>query len=314
MAAPGTFQVFAPAYSFIDGKLQEFLGTDVANVIVQVAGPMRLALVLYVMLYGFAILRGSIYEPITDFAIRSLKLALIYMLATTAAYSDWVTQPLFHTLPDALTQAVSGSATPDVGSAFDSFLARAGYLSEKIAKTATPIDWSPVVDSALVYVIGALAAAIGFGVVIVAKVTLALLVALGPIFIACSLFDATRRFFFGWLSQAVNYVVLMALIITIFQMILSLVGDQWGQIDGMDPVVGGGLFIALSILGVIFFLQTPSIAAGIAGGASAGLADFGAAVGFAAAKVGAAAATGGASAGAAAASTGGSLRPARGKS
>jgi type IV secretion system protein VirB6 len=276
----GTFQIFKPAYDFIDGKLDQFLNADVSNVIAQVAGPMRAALVLYVMLYGFAILRGAISEPVVDFAIRSLKLAFIYLLATTVAYSTWVTQPLFHTLPDSLTQAISGAANPDVGSAFDSFLARAGYLSEKISKTATPVDLAPIVMAGVVYVFGALAAALGFGVVIVAKVALALLVALGPIFIACALFDASRRFFVGWLSQAVNYVVLMALIVTVFQMILSLVGDQWGKIDGMDPMSGGALFVALSILGAIFFLQTPAIAAGIAGGASAGLADFGNAVGM----------------------------------
>jgi type IV secretion system protein VirB6 len=39
----------------------------------------------------------------------------------------------------------------------------------------------------------------------------------------------------------------------------------------------GLLFLALCLLAAIFFLQTPAIAAGIAGGASVGLADFGAA-------------------------------------
>lgn len=39
-------------------------------------------------------------------------------------------------------------------------------------------------------------------------------------------------------------------------------------------MIGGLIFIALCLLGAIFFLQTPAIAAGIAGGASAGLADF----------------------------------------
>lgn len=139
----------------------------------------------------------------------------------------------------------------------------------------------PYLVSGAVYVIAALAAAIGFGIVIVAKVTLALLVALGPIFIACALFEASRRFFFGWLSQAVNYILLMALIITVFQLILSLVNDQWGAITGMPPSAGGLVFIALCILGAIFFLQTPAIAAGIAGGASSGLADFGNAIGMA---------------------------------
>ena len=78
-----------------------------------------------------------------------------------------------------------------------------------------------------------------------------------------------------------NYLILMGLIIAVFQMILSLVGDQWGQIDGQNPAAGGLVFMALSILGAIFFLQTPALAAGIAGGASSGLADFGNAVGMA---------------------------------
>ncbi len=270
-----TFSIFQPAYTFVDSKLDAFLHDRASDVIAEVSGPMRAALVLYVLLYGFAILRGAIGEPIVDFAVRSLKLAFIYLLATTVAYSTWVTDPLFHTLPDTLTQAISGAATPDVGTAFDQFFARAAYLGEKIAGNATPLDWAPLILSGAVFIVGATAAALGFGIVLIAKVALALLVALGPIFIACALFDASRRFFYGWLSQAVNYLILLALIITIFQLILALVGDQWAAIDGQDPMSGGLLFLAVAILGAIFFLQTPAIAAGIAGGASAGLADFG---------------------------------------
>lgn len=270
----GSFQIFQPAYAFVDSKLDVFLNARANSVIAEVSGPLRVALVLYVLLYGFAILRGSISEPMMDFAVRSLKLAFVYMLATTVAYSTYVTDPLFHVLPDTLARAISGSGVPDVGAAFDQFFSRAAYLAEKIAKGASPVDFAPWILAAVVYVIGALAAALGFGVVLIAKVALALLIALGPIFIACALFDASRRFFFGWLAQAVNYIVLFALIITVFQLILSLVGQQWGQIDGQDPMAGGLLFIALCLLGAIFFLQTPAIAAGIAGGASAGLADF----------------------------------------
>ncbi len=268
------FAIFQPAYGYVDDQLGVFLDERVSAAIAVVDGPVTAAIVLYVLLYGFAILRGAISEPIVDFAIRSIKLALIYMLATTTAYSSWVTDPLFHVLPSTLTQAISGAGTPDVGVAFDQFFGRATYLAEKIWNQATPMNLAPLILSAVVYVVGAVGAAIGFGIVLIAKVALALLVALGPIFVACALFEATRRYFFGWLSQAVNYLILFALIITIFQLVLSLVDQQWGQIDGADPTVGGLLFLALCILGAIFFLQTPAIAAGIAGGASAGLADF----------------------------------------
>jgi type IV secretion system protein VirB6 len=275
-----SLQIFGPALAFVDGKLDSFLHDRVVGVIALVEGPLRAALVLYVMLYGFAIMRGAISEPIVDFAIRSIKLALIYQLATTAAYSSWIIDPLFHQMPAALTTAISGAPSANLGAAFDQFLNQAAYLGETIARTTTPAHLEPLVVSAVVYGIGALAATLGFGVAIMAKVALAMIIALGPIFVACALFDASRRFFFGWLSQAINYIVLMALVVLIFQLVLSLVVSQWDAIAGQEPLKGGLVFIALSILGAIFFLQTPNIAAGVAGGASAGLADFGRALGL----------------------------------
>ncbi|MBI1198617.1 MAG: type IV secretion system protein VirB6 [Phenylobacterium sp.] len=271
----GDFGVFSAAYLFIDGRLDGFLDAGADRMLAEVAGPLRIALVLYVLLYGFAILRGAIAEPMMDFALRATKLALITLLATTTGYGEWVAQPLFHVLPETLARGISGASSGDAGAAFDQFFARAAYLGQKTAMETSPMNWLPLLIGACVFVIGALAAALGFGITVLSQAALALLIALGPAFIGCALFEATRRYFFGWLGQAVNYLVLYALMLAIFQLVLALVGDQWARIDGQDPVVGSLIFIALSLLGAIFFLQAPAIAAGVAGGASIGLADFG---------------------------------------
>ena len=281
MAGPA---VFSPAYTYVDGQLSTFLGDRLNSVIAQVSGPLRLAIVLYVMLYGVAILRGSIREPFTDFAVRSIKLGLIYMIATTAAYSSWVTQPLFNVLPNTLATAISGSGVTDIGGSFDKFLGYGGALSEKIIKGASFGDIGDYIVAGIIFLVTVVATALGFGILMIGKVALALLVAVGPIFVGCGLFSATRRFFFGWLAQGVNYLTLFALMITVFELVLALVQQQWPNIDGQtNAEVAGMLFCALCILGAIFFLQTPAIAAGIAGGASTGIADFAAAAaGFAA--------------------------------
>ena len=70
------FEVFEPAYGYIDSRLTEFLNARLGDILAEVRGPLAVALVLYIVLYGFAIMRGSISEPIVDFAIRSLKLVL----------------------------------------------------------------------------------------------------------------------------------------------------------------------------------------------------------------------------------------------
>lgn len=276
--------IFQPAYDYVDARLTAVLNDGLSNVISQVEGPLRLALMLYIVLWAYSVIAGRITEPVMDGVLRIVKLCFIYTVATTVAYNDYVTEPLFNDLPDWLAEAISGSGSPGVGPAFDSFFNRGGYLATKIWNSATLTDPGPYLTGGLVWLMTAVCSALGFGIVMLAKVALAVLVALGPIFIACLVFDASRQFFFGWLKQGVNYLVLFALIITIFQIILTLVEDQWGNIDGQaDPNAAGLLFIALCLLGGIFFLQTPNIAAGIAGGAAAGIGDFanGARAGFA---------------------------------
>src|SRR5437879_9469186 len=129
----GGFAIFQPSYDFVDGKLDTFLTQDAGKVMALVSGPLRAALVLYVLLYGFAILRGAIQEPLIDFAIRSLQLALTVTLATTPAYGTWISTPLFHTLPDTLSSAISGHAPDSAGSAFDDFFSTVAYLRANIA-------------------------------------------------------------------------------------------------------------------------------------------------------------------------------------
>jgi type IV secretion system protein VirB6 len=274
--------VFSTAYTFIDSRLDAFLHIHLSNVISLVTGPLRVALVLYIVLYGIAVVRGAIAEPMIDFVVRSIKLCIVLALATTAAYTTNITDPLFQELPNALARAISGSDVSNVGGSFDQFFAYGAVLADKIAKYSTTFDVLAYIISCVVFIVTAIAAALGFGVIVVAKLALALLVALGPIFIACSIFEGSRRFFFGWLAQAVNYIVLFALMITVFELVLALMKSEWPNIDGETNLkVAGMVFSALCLLGAIFFLQVPGIAAGIAGGASTGVADFFAAGNFA---------------------------------
>jgi type IV secretion system protein VirB6 len=76
-------------FAFVDGQfqnpLQNFISIGTSNIANWVVGPITVALTLYVVLYGFLILRGSVQEPITDFAFRAMKLAVILMLVRNAA-------------------------------------------------------------------------------------------------------------------------------------------------------------------------------------------------------------------------------------
>lgn len=266
--------VFAPASMFVDARLLSVVADRVSGLAGEVAPALRVALVLYVVLYGYAILRGVVSDPVMDFAIRAIKLAFVYAIAVTPAYGGFVTQPLLVEFPRLLASSLGGTPDAASGAACDQLLNYAGYLAARISDQAGVLEAEAWSVAALVYVAGALAAAFGFGVLLIAKVSMALLVMLGPLFVACALFEASRRYFFGWLSQAVNFIVLYGLILAAIALAVGLMEEQWPRIESEDPVVGGLMFVALCLLCAFAFLRMPALAAGIAGGAAAAVGEF----------------------------------------
>ncbi|MFC6623937.1 type IV secretion system protein [Novosphingobium panipatense] len=273
--------LFESIYDNIDGKLDLFLNERLTNMVDVIRGPLAVGLTIYIVLYGYAVMRGVISEPWSELFYRMVKLCILYLAATTVAYSEWITQPLFHSMPDAIAQALAGKTIDSVGAAFDDYYAQADALILRIREeAATYYDINPwklvlyLVALAL-NVLAGLSAAIGFAVTVFAKVALAIIIALGPLFIALALFEATRRMFYGWLSQAFNYLVLMGVIIAITSLITDLGETALSQSQGIvDVTVGAALFAAYLILGTIFFLLAPTIASGIAMGAALGVGDF----------------------------------------
>src|SRR3954452_10311594 len=93
-------QVFQAFTSRFDAPVTNFIDTGVDNLTSAVTGPLNVALLLYVVLYGFAVIRGAIVEPIQEFAWRAIKIAVIVVLATRAGdYNTFVKQVFFDTLP-----------------------------------------------------------------------------------------------------------------------------------------------------------------------------------------------------------------------
>ena len=142
----------------------------------------------------------------------------------------------------------------------------------------------------ILYAFAFLSASIGFCIVVFAKLAVSICVALAPLALACLLFNSSRWLFDGWLKQTANYILLMVIMAIMTKFITGL---QEAAMDGILGSIGDGssfvtlenTYIALNagtmivatlaccaiyIVGSVFFFQSPSIAAGIAGGASSG--------------------------------------------
>ena len=77
--------VFDEFLKEFEQPITTFVSTSVSNLATFVDGPLRVAVLLYVVLYGFAVMRGAIAEPIQEFAWRAMRLVLIVLLASNAS-------------------------------------------------------------------------------------------------------------------------------------------------------------------------------------------------------------------------------------
>lgn len=265
------YQVF----EFIDGQfktpLETFVSEGTSNIAEWVTGPLTAAVTLYVVLYGYLVLRGSVQDPILEFAFRAIKLAIIVMLVKNAGeYQTYVTNVFFDILPREIAQALNTGTAPSA-STFDSLLDKGQASATDIwSRASWPVDIVTGVGGMMVIGVSFLVAGIGYVVSLYARLALAIVLAIGPIFIALAMFQSTRRFTEAWIGQLANFVILQVLVVAVGALLISCLDSTFTAIDAYTDVLMRPIALcAIGIAALYVFYQLPAIASALAsGGAS----------------------------------------------
>ena len=256
----------------------DYVDTAVANTAGLISGPLTAALTLYVVVFGWQLMSGRMQAPLADIAQRSIKIGVILALVlggSNGLYASLVKTPLLTTIPNEISQMVSGKTFQDNESGFDGIVAAAGKASDQIWDS---VGYGSVTGAMkagfatfMLTVVGYATATVGFTYAMYAKLAVGLLLGLGPIFIAFAMFDATRRFFDGWLSQVANFVILQVLIAASQLVMVSAVTTC---LNAPMTLASGGVIASAIVTCLVmmgFFSQLPTIAhALVQGGTSLG--------------------------------------------
>ncbi|MDB5550135.1 MAG: virB6 [Rhizobium sp.] len=273
------YQVF----SFVDGQfktpLETFISTGTSNIAGWVTGPLTAAVTLYVVLYGYLVLRGSVQEPVLDFAFRAIKLAIIVMLVKNSSeYQTYVTNIFFNTLPQEISQALNSGSAPSA-STFDSLLDKGQASATDIwSRAAWPVDIVTGVGGMMVIGASFIVAAIGYIVSLYARLALAIVLAIGPIFVALAMFQSTRRFTEAWIGQLANFVILQVLVVAVGSLLITSIDTTFTQIQGYSDVLMRPIALCAICLAALYvFYQLPGIASALAAGGASLTYGYGAA-------------------------------------
>src|SRR3954465_1675231 len=253
-------QIFDEFLKEFEQPITAFVSNSVQNLAAAIDTPLRTAVTLWVVLYGIAILRGTIREPIMSFAWSAARVIVIVALATDAStFQTYVTGLFFESLPKEIGNDIAGAGLDtSSGVPFDRLLNKGIEVATKIYEQSGLTNIAPALIAAILMVFTAVSGFLQFAVLLYAKIGLGIVIALGPLFIAFMLFEVTRPFGVAWTRQVANFIILHVLVVALVGLMLTTVSsfvDKYGA----NATNGGQL-----IVGAVAIRPIPGPAAYIA--------------------------------------------------
>ena len=268
---------FTQFWTWLNAQLAAYVGTNTAAV----AGAIEPAAVtlatIYVMMWGFLSLTGRIQEPIWEGVKRIFTMALILGIGLRLWTYNATIVDTFFNAPGQLAAAIVGAGSPVgiIDTIWDRGGTVAGFLWNKGGVLSGNVGF--YIAGAVVWLIMGAVAVYALFLMALSKVALAVILALGPLFIVLLFFDATKRFFEAWIAQLANYALIAVLTSLVASLMLALVSSYATQTAALGAAIVTVDALNMILCAALVFLlmrQVMPIAAGLASGIA--LSSFGA--------------------------------------
>jgi type IV secretion system protein VirB6 len=260
------FQTF---WAWLSARLAAYISVHVAATAAAIEPVAATIATIYVMVWGYLQLRGQVDEPIMNAAVRLLTLVLVFGVGLRLWLYHSVVVDTFFTAPAELAARLVGASDPVtlVDTIWDRGGTVAGSLWDKGSLLSG--DFGFYFAAIAVYALVGFVCVYTIFLISLSRIALAVLLALGPLFIVLTLFNATRHFFDSWLRELANYALVTVLTVLLAAMMLDLVGayaEQTAARGSAILTVDALNLVLVSALVLLVMRQVLPIAARLAGG------------------------------------------------
>lgn len=228
---------------------------------------------IYVLFWAFAHFLNLIQEPITDSIKRLVKIIFIIGIAfNLATYNSYVVDVLTKG-PEELASLFTGVGNQSsFVSSIDKIFIDTWNIGVRFWNDAGVMNgnFGYYFVAIIMFVVAAIISAYSAFLMVLAKIAISVLAALGPLFIISTFFDSTKRFFENWVGMVANYGLVIVLVIAVNKFILDLFMQHLSAASmqsGVD-VTTLGPTVATAIISIFVLAQVLSMASGLAGGIS----------------------------------------------
>lgn len=260
---------FEQFWRWLAAQLTDYIATHTPAIAAAVEPAVVTLATVYVMMWGFLSMTGRIQEPIWEGIKRILLIGLILGIGLRLWIYNGIIVDTFFTAPGQLAAVISGATSPVL--VVDTIWDRGGTVASTLWNKGGVLsgDFGFYLAGAIVYLIMGAVAVYAFFLLALSKLALAIILAIGPIFICLLFFEATRRFFEAWIAQLANYALIAILSTLVASLMLQVVASYASQTAARgDAIVTVDALNMVLCASLVFLImrQVMPIASGLASG------------------------------------------------
>lgn len=224
----------------IDRVTQHFVFDGYQALAHYLSAPLGSLIILYIVLMGYAMVRGLIQSPQQELFKFTIRAGLIYLTAMNWGFFSEKICDLFivgsESIATTLMQAVhhqasSTSINEGLQKVFDEVLG----LGSSLFEAGSFRKLSPYFAGMMVFLSGSLTIGLALIEILIAKLMLALTLCTAPLFISFCLFEQTKSFFERWLGILVGFSFVLIFVSAVIGLCIHLL--HWVLITVTGPEV-----------------------------------------------------------------------------
>ncbi len=268
------FDFFAQFFAKINGAVMGYItaiSDNVYGIMIPVVSGCMGIVIIWMALKAFM---GQSTDPFEEMMGKALWMAVVSSLAGVGGIYQRELAPVVLNLPETISLGlIGGGGGSDVN--FLDQIASGGVNKAINALKIFSDTWTSGgflwLFAAVVYIVcTAYMVLVGGGFIMISKVMVGLLAALGPLFIYSLLFSASQRFFANWLNQIMYYSAMILVFSVVYGFFMNMFDTYTSNLSWDDS----GSNMVYSTLGAVFMAvmakracdEIPRFAASISNG------------------------------------------------
>ena len=234
--------------------------------------PLGAMIVLYIVLMGYAIVRGMVQTPQQELFKFAIRAGAIYMTAMNWSFFSEHIRDLFvvgsESIATTLMHAVHKGASGSVNQGLQNVLNEILELGSQLFEAGSYRKLSPYLAGMMVFISGGVTVGLAFIEIVIAKLMLAITLCTAPLFIIFTLFDQTKSFFDRWLGILIGFSLVLVFVSSVVGLCMHLLHfvaeGVFSQSSSLKAAIWVPLFIVSSLC-VMCITQAANIGKSIGG-------------------------------------------------